>query len=609
MTTAVPQGDVRVGGVSEEADPGARTLCDAFQATAGRSPEAIAVRDAQTGQSLTWNQYAEQVRRIAGGLAALGVRRGDTVDLMLTNRIEFYPCDTASLHLGATPFSIYNTSSPEQISYLFANAGNDVVVCEQQFLDRIRAAQASTGRPRHIVCVDGGGEGGLSLEQLAARGDPAFDFESSWRAVSPEDVLTLIYTSGTTGPPKGVELTHANMLAQCRAVAQVLPMRAGARITSYLPSAHAADRWSSHYNSIVYGLQIICVADARRIGQVLVEVKPDVWGGVPRVFEKLVAALRSAIEADPDPRRRAGVEKALEVSLQRVRLLDDGRPVPDEMERMHQQLDEQVLARLRERIGLDQAQWIVCGAAPLSRQVHEFLRALGLPVTELFGMSECSCVVTVSDPAQSRIGTVGRALPGVELSLDDDRELLIRGPIVMRGYRRDPGRTTEVLDDEGWLHSGDIAGIDADGYIRIIDRKKELIINTAGKNMSPANIEEQLKSASPLIGQAVCIGDRRPYNVALLVLDPDAAAARALELGLPSDDLRILAADGRVRREIAEAIQSANDQLSRVEQIKRYDVLEAEWLPGGDELTPTMKLKRKPIADKYAARIEALYST
>jgi long-subunit acyl-CoA synthetase (AMP-forming) len=572
---------------SVESDPNATTMCEAFQATARRDPDAIALRSADGSVELTWAQYAERVRSLAAGLAAVGVGRGDTVALMLSNRVEFYPCDTAAVHVGATPFSIYNTSSPEQIAYLFSNAGNRVVITEGAFLDRVLAA----GAPPIVICVDCEADAALTLEQVEARAEQSFDFDAAWRAVEPDDVLTLIYTSGTTGPPKGVELTHANMLAQCRAAGQVLPLRAGARITSYLPSAHAADRWSSHYNQMLYGLQVTAVPDARQIAAVLPDVRPTVWGGVPRIFEKLVASLEAGIAAEPDEARRAGLQKALDVSLQKVRLEDAGEPVPAELAAAHARLDAAVLSKLREKIGLDQAEWIISGAAPLPRRVHEFLLALGLPMVELYGMSECSCIATVCHPSEARIGTVGKVLPGSECRLADDGELLLRGPIVMRGYRHDPSRTADAFDADGWLKTGDIAEVDDAGHVRIVDRKKELIINAAGKNMSPANIEEKLKSSSPVIGQAVCIGDARPYNVALLVLDPDGAA------GVSDLD-----------SEIAAAVARANEQLSRVEQIKRYSVLHDEWLPGGDELTPTMKLKRKPIAEKYGDVIEGLYS-
>ena len=562
----------QAGGGSTESDPQARTFCEAFQATVALGPDDVALRSRDGSVELTFGQYAERVRQIAAGLAALGIGRGDTVALMMSNRIEFYPCDTAALHLGATPFSIYNTSSPEQIAYLFENAENRVVIADGAFVEGLQAAAAINDVDLRIVSVDGPVDGAITLEQLIEGGDPAFDFEAAWRAVSPDDVLTLIYTSGTTGPPKGVMLTHANMLAECRAVAEVLPIKRGARITSYLPSAHAADRWSSHYNQLAYGIQVVPVPDARTIAAVLPSVRPTIWGGVPRIFEKLVAALQSKLPAHP------------------------------------RELDDPTRAAIRAQIGLDQAEWIICGAAPLSSAVHEFLLDLGLPMVELYGMSECSCVVTTCNPADSKMGTVGKCLPGQEFHVDEDGELLIRGPIVMAGYRNDPDRTAEVLDADGWLHSGDIVEIDDQGYVKIVDRKKELIINAAGKNMSPANIEEKLKSASPLIGQAICIGDQRPYNVALLVRDPDAAFAYATAHGLEAGTIEEISADQGVRQAVAAAVDKANEKLSRVEQIKRHALLHEEWLPGGEELTPTMKLKRKPINARYAAEIEALYA-
>jgi long-subunit acyl-CoA synthetase (AMP-forming) len=569
------------------------TLCDAFQATAAVEPDEVALRNGDGSVEITWREYAERVRRIAAGLAALGVGRGDTVALMMTNRPEFHLVDTAVFHLGATPFSIYNTSAPDQIAHLFSNAGNRVVIAEEQFLDRIRAARGDAEQPSTLVCVDAAPDGAIGLDELEANASSDFDFEAAWRAVEPDDVLTLIYTSGTTGPPKGVETTHANMLAQCRAANAVLPVRRGARITSYLPSAHIADRWSSHYNSIVFGLQITSVADPRQVAGVLPQLKPTIWGAVPRVLEKMKAGLEAALGADPDENRRAGMLAAIDVGIEKARMEQAGEPVPDELAAAYAQADEQVLSKLRAKMGLDEAEWIVAGAAPLSRDVHEFLLGIGLPITEIYGMSECSCLVTATPPSEAKIGSVGRALPGLEVKLADDGEMLVRGPTVMRGYRHQPDKTAEAITADGWMQTGDIATIDDDGHIRIVDRKKEIIINAAGKNMSPANIEGELKSASPLIGQAAVIGDRRPYNVALIVLDPDTAAT----VDRPQAEAAV-----------AEAVSRANERLARVEQIKRYELLAEEWLPGGDELTPTMKLKRKPIAAKYADLIERLYT-
>jgi long-chain acyl-CoA synthetase len=544
------------------------SLCEAFQNTVARCGDQVALRTPGGQQEISWREYGERVRALAGGLASLGVRAGDTVGIMLLNRPEFALVDTAALHLGAVPFSIYNTSSPEQISYLFGNAGNSVVVTEQLFLPSIRAAEHDA---RTVISIDGG-EGTISLDDLATRTVDGFDFEASWRAVTPESVLTLIYTSGTTGPPKGVELTHASMLAELRGCRAVIPATTGERNTSYLPAAHVADRWASHYTSMALGHTITYVSDPRAVVAALPEVRPTVWGAVPRVWEKIKAGLEAHGVTDPAT------------------------------------LPEESKAGIRQLIGLDEVKWTVSGAAPIAPEVLQFFTDLGIPICELWGMSELSCCATINPPDDIRIGTVGKALPEVELSLADDGELLVRGPLLMRGYRGQPEKTAETIDAHGWLHTGDVATIDEDGYVTIIDRKKELIINSAGKNMSPANIEQVLKASHPLIGQAVVVGDARPYNVALLVLDPDVCAAYAEKAGLPDGSTAALAADTGVVQEVTQAVAAANARLSRVEQVKRFRVLAADWMPGGDELTPTMKLKRRPIADKYAEEIEALYA-
>ncbi len=549
----------------------AATVCEAFQTTAAERPDTVALRTPGGGVEITWAQYAERVRRIAGGLAALGMGRGDTVALMMTNRPEFNLVDTAAMHLGATPFSIYNTSAPEQISYLFSNADNRVVVCERQFLDAIRAADAAL--VEHVVVIDDDVDGTFTLADLEAACPGDFDFDGAWRAVEPEDVLTIIYTSGTTGPPKGVQLTHASIMAENRGFAAVMPLPAFGRFTSYLPSAHIGDRGITHYYaSIMFGATVTAVADIRQVVGALPEIRPSAWGAVPRIWEKIKAALEAKGIADPSV-------------------------LPDE-----------VKAGIRAQLGLDQAQWLICAAAPIPRQVLEYFAALGLPVCEAWGMSELSCFATINPSDDNRIGTVGKAIPGVELKLLDDGELLARGPIVMKGYRKDPAKTAEALDADGWMHTGDVATIDDDGYVTIIDRKKELIINAAGKNMSPANIEQKLKSSSPLIGQAICIGDMRPYNVALLVLDPDICAQWAQEHGLADASAAVLAQDRSVHAEVARGVEVANSQLSRVEQIKRFTILSVDWEPGGEELTPTLKLKRKPIHAKYTPEIDALYA-
>jgi long-chain acyl-CoA synthetase len=554
----------------------AATLCEAFQRSASEMADEVALRTLGDAVSITWREYAERVRDLAAGLAGLGVRRGDTVALMLTNRPEFHLVDVAAMHLGAVAFSVYNTSSPEQIEYLLSDAGNRVLVTEAAFRERVQAARPRCPALEHVVVVE-------ALDELAARGEPGFDFDAAWRAVAPGDVLTLIYTSGTTGPPKGVQLTHANVLAQWRAIHQVMPRRAGGRIVSYLPAAHVADRVVTHYGALVYGTQLTDCPDPKQVIAHLPEVRPTLWGAVPRIWEKL----KAAIEAQADEATRSAIDAA-----------GRGEATP---------AHELVLSKLRERLGLDAAEHHIVGAAPTPPEVLEFFRALGMNVCELWGMSETCGVATLNPADRVRIGTVGPPLPTVELRLAEDGEVLVRGPMCTPGYRNMPDKTAELLDGDGWLHTGDIGELDADGYLRIVDRKKELIINAAGKNMSPANIESALKSASSLIGQACVIGDRRPYNVALLVLDPDALPAFAAAHDLDAEALGSLGATEAVIGAVAEAVRGANARLSRVEQIKKFKILDEEWLPGGDELTPTMKLRRKPIAEKYADEIEALY--
>ena len=576
-------------------------MCELFQQTAAAHAERVALRTPGGAVTITWAEYARRVRDIAAGLAALGVRRGDTVGLMMTNRPEFNLCDAAVMHLGASAFSLYNTSAPEQITYILGNAENAVMFCDAVFVERIQEAAPGVST---IVCVDGNPLGTLSLKELEALGRPDFDFDGTWQAVSPDDILTLIYTSGTTGPPKGVEVTHGGLLAMLDAMAEVVPLRPDDRILSYLPAAHLADRLFSHYQSVGSGLCLTSLADATQLLAGLQDVRPTVWLGVPRFWEKFKAFVESRLDD-------AG-RGALEVGLKKVRAEQAAKrgegPGPDEqLLADYAAADVAVFAPIRRQLGLDQVRVSGTGAAPSALDVLEFWAAVGLPINEVWGMSEIG-VATGNRPGEERFGTVGVALGGYELRLAEDGELLARGPALMKGYRRDPERTAEAIDAEGWMHTGDVATIDADGYVRIVDRKKELIINSGGKNMSPANIEAKLKSASLLIGQAVAIGDRRHYNVALIVLDPDAGAAYAAQHGLPSAAPADLCQDPGVQAAVEAAVAKANSQLSRIEQIKRFRILPVDWLPAGDELTPTSKLKRKPIAAKYADVIDALYA-
>jgi long-subunit acyl-CoA synthetase (AMP-forming) len=514
------------------------------------------------------------------------------------------------MHLGATPFSIYNTSSPEQIAYLLNDAANRVFVLEAAFRDRALEAMRMGGVVEHVIMLDGATGEEVPLEELEAARTPAgFDFEAAWRAVQPDDVLTLIYTSGTTGPPKGVELTHANELAQCRMLHDAARdlSRTGGSVVSYLPLAHIADRGLTHYAQMAWGTTLTCCPEPTQVFAHVADAQPTRFGGVPRVWEKLMAALQAGFAAEPDGTKREAVSRAIELGVRKVRLQQAGEPVPDELNEAWDRADEQIFSPIRARLGFDRCEHYMIGAAPASGELFEFFAAIGIPICEVWGMSELSCVVTIVPHDELRFGTVGKPLAGMEVRIADDGEVLVRGPLVMAGYRNQPEKTAETIDSEGWLHTGDIGALDENGFLRIVDRKKELIINAAGKNMSPANIEQQLKASSDLIGQAVAIGNRRPYNVALVVLDPDVAAAFAAQHGLADSSLEAMSAETAVLNEVAAAVERANSHLSRVEQIKRFKVLPCDWPPAGDELTPTMKLKRRPIEQKYALEIEELY--
>ncbi len=581
-------------------------MCEAFQRSAAIAPDAVALRTPGDTQTLTWRDYAAEVRRVAAGLAGIGVLRGDTVSLMMANRIEFYPLEVGAQHLGATSFSVYNTLPAEQLTYLFDNAGTKVVICEEQYVDRIRASGATLD---HIVCIDGAPEGTLSLGELYAAGSDDFDFEATWRAVQPSDVITLIYTSGTTGNPKGVEMTHTNLLFEADALGAVLDVRSDDRTTSYLPSAHIADRMMGLYNQEWYGLQVTVVSDVREIAAALADARPTVWAAVPRVWEKLKAAVEFAVTHEQDETKRHALQWALSVAAKRAAALVADEPMPDDVAAEWAQADELVLSKLREKLGLDQLRWAVSGAAPIPRETLAFFAGIGIPIAEVWGMSELSCVASVTHPDQARLGSVGRLLPGLESKIADDGEYLVRGPLVMKGYRKEPAKTAEAVDADGWLHTGDILDEDADGFLRIVDRKKELIINAAGKNMSPSNIENTVKAACPMIGVMLAIGDGRPYNTALLVFDADSVGPYAERHGIADPSPEALVAHPEVLAQISAGVAQGNAKLSRVEQIKRFRVLPTLWEPGGDEITQTMKLKRRPIMAKYAAEIEDLYAS
>jgi long-subunit acyl-CoA synthetase (AMP-forming) len=404
-----------------------------------------------------------------------------------------------------------------------------------------------------------------------------------------------------------VQLTHRNLLFAVSTGDELiqLPERGG-RVISWLPAAHVAERNAHYYLPVARGLSVHVCPDPRRIAEFLPKVKPTWFFAVPRIFEKLKAGIEATLAGLPDE-QRVPAQQGLEASLQKVRAEQAGEEVPAEVAGAAAQAEEQMFSKLRAQLGLDEALAVNVGAAPTPLEVLEFFHAIGIPVGELWGMSETCGIATCNPPDRVKLGTVGPPTPGIELKLDDDGEVLVKADCIMPGYRNLPEKNAETFTEDGWLRTGDIGELDEDGYLTIVDRKKELIINAAGKNMSPANIESNLKAASPLIGQAAAIGNARPFNVALVVLDPDFAPVWAKQSGLEGKSIEELATEDKAREAVQSAVDEANEKLSRVEQIKKFAILPTQWEPGGDELTPTMKLKRKPIDEKYAEEIEALY--
>jgi long-chain acyl-CoA synthetase len=582
------------------------TVPGRFLLTVRRDAERVALRqrNGEAWESLTYAQLGDAVAGVAAGLAALGVGRGDRIVLMLRNGIAFHVVDMAAYFCGATPVSIYNSSSPDQVAYLAGNSDATIAVVDDAAFGAL-FAQVRTKLPslRTIVSVrDDSGD--TTYADLLAH--PPIDLETAAAAGRPDDLATVIYTSGTTGPPKGVMLTHRSICCAVDALAAAcgreLDWFRGKRTISYLPMAHIAERLSTQYCGTARGYEITVCPEMDQLGSYLREVHPNIFFGVPRVFEKLHAGVNAVMSADSVKAERfAG---AIQTAVPMRRAVAWGLDTQKDRDTLRM-LDDSVFAGVRAVLGLDQIDLAVVGAAPMTPALLDWYQALGVTLSELYGMSESSGPMTWA-PYGTKTGTVGPALPGTEIRLLDDGEIVCRGAHVFSGYLGDPERTAEALDADGWLHSGDVGTIDDDGYVTIIDRKKELLITAGGKNVSPANLEAALKTV-PLVGQAFAVGDRMPHTAALLVLDPDKIRVWSASAGRPEATPAELARYPSVHDLIAAGIEVAMAEFSHAERIKRWVVLPDEWLPDTDELTPTAKLQRRAITAKYAAEIASLY--
>jgi len=588
----------------------ARTIPAAFQLTVAAHPDKPALRTIDGSTSLTWSGLATQVRRAAAGLAAVGLGHGDTLAIILPNTTDCHVVDFAASHLGAVPFAIFNSSPAEQIVHQLDNADSRLVVTQEAFLPKVMEAVAALGGQVELVIVVDGEPGTTTrtLAEVVAGGSADFDFEAAWQAVTPDDLATLIYTSGTTGPPKGAQWSHRTVMSEQRALDAALPMPTDG-IISFLPMAHAGGRITAQYMSLAYGATITACPDMREVPVALAAAHPDAFFSVPRLWEKLQVAIESMIAGQPEPDRSA-LQQVVEVGLRRVKAVEAGSGVPeDEAAKLVEEHDRllPLLSPFLSRLGLDNVKAAFVGGAPSSPELSQFFRAVGVPMLEAYGLTEGSLNV-FNRVDEYKTGTAGKPLPGVEVRLMDDGELLCRGDLNFAGYRKQPEATALALDADGWLHTGDIATIDDEGFIQIVDRKKEIIINSAGKNMSPANIESAVRGESSLIGQVVAIGDARKYVTALITLDPEAAPVHAQRLGLGDLPLAELVRAPELLAEVEDVVARANQRLHGNEQIKKFTVLGVAWLPDGDELTPTAKIKRRVINVKYSGDIEQMYA-
>ncbi|WP_329377195.1 AMP-dependent synthetase/ligase [Streptomyces sp. NBC_01351] len=572
---------------------------------------ALSWRSGDGWETLTWSEVRRKVAVLASGYAALGVERGEHVLMMMGNRPEHWLSDLALVHLGAVPVTVYGTSAPEQIAHIARHSRARVAVIEGARelarweplladdtvpLERLVVAEAADAGPHHTYG---------SLHASGARLFASEDFEKAWREVSPEDALTVVYTSGTTGDPKGVRLTHRNLVLQAVRIDRHIELPEHPEHICYLPFAHIAERVLGIYLPLLRAAHVRLCADPTAVSAAVRELHPVQFFGVPRVWEKLAASVRAVLAQLPEEQRRA-IEAANDLARAHAGHRERAEEVPAVLEASYATAKEQVLDPLLQLAGMDRLVWTASATAPMPIDVVQFWAGWGITIMDAWGLTETSGVCTINSPDGFRLGSVGRAIEGLELRVAEDGEIFTRGETVFGGYMRPDGSLESASDAEGWFPTGDVGRLDGDGYLWITDRKKELIITSNGKNVSPALVENTVKE-HPLIGQALVHGDGRSYLVALLVLDPELApvwaAARGIEARSPAE----LAAHPAVREEIARAVGAANERLNRTEQIKRYRLLTEEWGPDSGELTPSLKLRRKVVREKYGALIDGLY--
>jgi long-chain acyl-CoA synthetase len=568
-----------------------------------RGGTAYLVEDGDRWHEVSWAEAAERVENLANGLLARGVRKGEAFATLARTTIEWALFDFALAQVGAVGAPVYANSAPKDVAYVLDHSESIGVLCEDSAqAAKVGEERASLPRLRHVLTFDD--LPALEAEGAAFKAEHPSALDDAVAAIDEDDLFTFIYTSGTTGPPKGCMIRHRNYYAMA-SVIDHLPgyVRADDLMLLYLPMAHNFGRLM-HLTGPYVGYAIAFLPDPLQAAGALAAVRPTVLPSVPRVYEKIHTAVVGALDETTGTKRRL-VDWSLAVGREVSKREATGLPVRGLLRTKHRLADRLVHRKIRERLG-GRLRTPISGGAPLVQEIAEFFDAIGIRILEGYGLTECTTAATTNTPERWRFGTVGPALPGFELRIADDGELLIRSDTVFAGYYKDPEATAEVLDEDGWLRSGDIAEIDADGFVTITDRKKDIIVTAGGKNIAPQNLENDLK-ASKYISQALVVGDRRPYPAALVTLDPVEIGKWAEVQGILGE-LEVLVDDDRVRALVQAVVDDVNRERSRFEQVKRFAILPRDFTMEHDEVTPTMKLKRRVVMQHFAEAVDGLYS-
>ena len=580
-----------------------------------------------SGTTFTWREFGDAARALALAYYELGVRHGDIVGVHQRNRFEHIVADAAALLIGAVPVSIYNTLSPEQLEFVASDTQMALLVVESSLLRNWETISSRLPHLEHVIVVDGHDVDGDFLDwsdvmkrgrELLAAGELS-PLTEARDAITSEDLATIVYTSGTTGHPKGVLFNHSVVRFTLGGIDDQFqhqaaigmagrddPTLPGSRLLSYLPMAHAAERFASYYLTLQWGSHIHFVRELDQLAVALPAVRPAFLMAVPRVWEKFGAAMRSKLSSGGLTAKlgTAGLDAATRVGQAKMA----GRKPGPALALQHAVFEKILYPRMRLAMGLDRCALALSGAAPIDAGLLCMLNGIGIPVIEGYGMTESGGLATLSSLSEIKPGSVGKAYHrDVEIRIAPDGEILVRGPNITPGYHNRPDATAEAIDSGGWLHTGDLGALDVDGSLSVTGRKKELIINSAGKNISPDSIETAIKRESVLISHVVAVGDRRKYITALVVLDSDALTAWAAHSGLPTASFVELVRNPSVQAEIEKAIEAGNSRLSRVEQVKQFAIVDEPWVPGSSELTPTLKLRRSVIAELHRDTIESMY--